>query len=139
MGRKNRMIIIAAVCISVFMMLSFAAVTGVQKHVRKNASIRSLLHGVNAASNYLNEKSIGYAYWKDPLSYVSGYELAAFEVDAEEWISPVGWRHETITAAELGDVTGFAVPERRFIDMEIDLPAVYDEWYFVMTMNINLV
>lgn len=130
MSKIHKGIIIVAVCISIFMILSFTVATAIKEHVRKNESIRSLLMNAGCEGRELNEKLIEYSYWKDALSYTSGYEIAVFEVNAESWTIPEGWRLETIAAAELDDATGFAVPERRFSDLKTTLPAVYDAWFF---------
>ena len=133
MSKLHKGIIIAAVCISLSMILIFAVATVITEHAKKEENIRLLLMNVGCTGFDLDEKMIEYDYWKDPLSYISGYVIAVFDVDSDSWIIPEEWRCESIAAAELEDVTGFAIPERRFSDLETTLPAVYDAWYFIET------
>jgi len=130
MSKLHKGIIIAAICISLSMILIFVAATEIKGLVRKNECIQSLLVNAGCTSSELMGKPIEYKCWKDPISYISGYEIAVFAVDADSWISPEGWQNEMIEAAELGDTTGFAIPERRFSDLKTALPAVYDAWCF---------
>ena len=130
MSRIHKCIIIAAVCMSLTMILIFAAVTAITNHMEKNESILSLLVSIGCTGDELIGELVEYEYWKDPLSYISGFEIAVFEVEMDSWMTPEGWRRDTIAADEFENVTGFAIPRRRFLNLETTLPEVYDAWYF---------
>ena len=70
-----------ALCIALIVLL--AAVLFIESRSNR------MLHSVNLTD--LELKRVDYAYFKDFLQYVDGYEIAAYAVSDTQWQSPEGW------------------------------------------------
>ena len=76
----------------------------------------------------LRPELIDYVYWKDPLSYVDGYEVMAARAELDS--VPESWVLESIRLEELEAIPDFYVDLSAFSKLDVELPARFDAYYF---------
>ena len=118
------------ICIGLALLICFAGVVCFRIYVRERASVRELLHKVDVSANTGVEK-VAHDIWKDPLSYVSGFEVTVFEFDSDGWTVPESWYQNEIAIADLEAIFDFDVRETAFSGLDVDVPDVFDAYYFV--------
>ena len=84
--KKMKFYLIVLLCI----VLSILAVKALQNHT----ACARMLHAVGLDDG-AGLQQVDYAYWRDPLKYVDGYEIMAFAVDEAVWNPPDSWTKAT--------------------------------------------
>ena len=120
------------ICIILIAILCISCIVFGVKQFNRHSKIEKLLCGVGIEEDF-KSKLVAYDYWKDPLWYVNGYEVAVLRTDPERWITPDGWYKKPIRIDEIEPIIEYEIRESAITDLKVDFPEHFDECFFAET------